>query len=224
MGNSLSSTPQSSCSESNTRRKRRTPVSLQNKIRIVHNALDDDKQFKVEEPITSSVVQQITEDIGTDQYCQELIREGCKTYRKSLAEKPRSQCTPVKKKKQLRSLKQRSYERRSRRIKNNSEKEKKYWADVTADMMSDEEKIGDEYVRHQPSFRSDRLNRFIQKLERRLESTRSMHARHARVLGSSNSKAKSWMIKSMEPVEEECETPGIQEDDPASVDSFELSY
>ena len=36
-----------------------------------------------------------------------LYIEGCKTYRRSLAEKPKSMSTPVKKKKQLRSLKQR---------------------------------------------------------------------------------------------------------------------
>lgn len=35
-----------------------------------------------------------------------------------------------------------SYERQSRAIKSTSEKEKKYWSDVTRDMMSDEEKDG----------------------------------------------------------------------------------
>ena len=66
MGCSLSSTPQSSCSESGSRRKRRTPVSLQvkfacvysvrfmfllqNKIHLIHNALDEDNQFKIDEP------------------------------------------------------------------------------------------------------------------------------------------------------------------------------
>ena len=63
-------------------------------------------------------------------------------------------------------------------------KERKYWGEVTPDMMSDEEKVGDKYIRHPPSYRSDRLNRFIQKLDSRLESTPSGHARHTRLLGS----------------------------------------
>ena len=83
----------------------------------------------------------------------------------------------MKKKKQLRSLQQRvcyiiaeqytddiavilfmqCYERCSKAIKNTSEKEKKYWSDITADMMSDEEKEGDTYIRHPPGYRSERL-------------------------------------------------------------------
>ena len=66
--------------------------------------------------------------------------------------------------------------------------------------MSDEEKVGDTYVRHPPAYRSDRLNRFIQKLDDRLNSTPSHHARHSRILGSPIEKpvhprAKSWMIR-----------------------------
>ena len=80
--------------------------------------------------ITSShniaVVQQITADIGIDEFNKDFIRgkqeiplllvfnacntclaEGCKTYRKTLAEKSKSLSTPIKKKKQLQSLKQR---------------------------------------------------------------------------------------------------------------------
>ena len=71
-------------------------------------------------------MQQITADIGVDEFSRDLIRgkqeipllftfntyntcisEGCKTYRKTVAEKTKSLCTPVKQKKQLRSLKQR---------------------------------------------------------------------------------------------------------------------
>ena len=126
----------------------------------------------------------------------------------------------MKKKKQLRSLQQRvcyiiaeqytddiavilfmqCYERRSKAIKNTSEKEKKYWSDITADMMSDEEKEGETYIRHPPGYRSERLNRFIQKLDERLDSMPSRHARHSRVLGSPvekqvPAKAKAWMLK-----------------------------
>lgn len=90
-----------------------------------------------------------------------------------------------------------SYERRSRAIKATSEKEKKYWSDVTPDMMSDEEKDGNTYIRHPPSYRSERLNRFIQSC---LDSAPSRHARHARVLGSpvekqTPARAKRWMLK-----------------------------
>ena len=81
-----------------------------------------------------------------------------------------------------------------------SEKENKYWSAVTAEMMSEEEKVDDTYVRHPPSYRSERLNKFIQKLDERLECTPSHHARHARILGSPIEKpipavAKRWMLK-----------------------------
>ena len=122
-----------------------------------------------------------------------------------------------------------SYERRSRAVKATSVKERRYWAEVTADMMSDEEKVGDKYVRHPPSYRSERLNRFSNKLDSRLETTPSRHARHIRVLGSPvdrqpPSRAKTWMVKSnvnsegSQPNEEE------MEEAPASdADSFEFS-
>ena len=46
-------------------------------------------------------------------------------------------------------------------------KKKKYWSAVTAEMMSEEEKVDDTYmyVRYPPSYRSERLNKFIQKLD-----------------------------------------------------------
>lgn len=74
-----------------------------------------------------------------------------------------------------------SYERRSKAIKKTSERQKKH---CTADMMSDEEKVGDRHVCPPPNYRSERLNRFIQKLDEGLDSTPSSHARHTIVLGS----------------------------------------
>ena len=44
------------------------------------------------------------------------------------------------------------------------------WADVTPDMMSEEEQDGEVYVRHAPSYRSNALNRFISKLDHRLDT------------------------------------------------------
>ena len=66
-------------------------------------------------------------------------------------------------------------------------------------MLSDEEKVGDTYVRHQPSFRSERLNKFIQKLDERIENMPTTHPRHHRVLGSPivtpvPEHAKPWML------------------------------
>ena len=46
-------------------------------------------------------------------------------------------------------------------------REKTHWKEVTADMMSEEEPDGDEFVRHRPSWRSPFLNRFVAKLENR---------------------------------------------------------
>lgn len=66
-------------------------------------------------------------------------------------------------------------------------------------MLSDEEKVGDTYVRHQPSFRSERLNKFIQKLDERIDNTPTTHPRHPRLLGSPVARpvpehAKPWML------------------------------
>ena len=46
-------------------------------------------------------------------------------------------------------------------------------------MMSEEEKDGDVYIRHQPSYRSNTLNKFIKKLDQRLEAdiNRKKHPR-----------------------------------------------
>lgn len=52
-----------------------------------------------------------------------------------------------------------SYERRGKVVK--AGKETSLWAEITPDLMSEEEKEGDVYIRHPPSYRSDSLNRFI---------------------------------------------------------------
>ena len=70
-------------------------------------------------------------------------------------------------------------------------------------MMSEEEKDGDVYIRHQPSYRSNTLNKFIKKLDQRLEAdiNRKKHPRLLRTLGSPHKqqiphlKCKKWTIK-----------------------------
>lgn len=87
-----------------------------------------------------------------------------------------------------------------------SGKETNLWAEVTPEMMSDEELEGNVYVRHQPSYRSDGLNAFIKKLDLRLETDdsnrvgRGAHPRLERRLGSPREKpapvlAKKWAIR-----------------------------
>lgn len=70
-------------------------------------------------------------------------------------------------------------------------------------MMSDEEKVGDKYVCHPPSYRSEKLHKFIERLDNRLEKVPTHHARHARVLGSPVEKepptgAKKWILRNSE--------------------------
>ena len=65
-------------------------------------------------------------------------------------------------------------------------KEADLWAQVQPDMMSDEELVGDVYVRHPPSYRSASLNEFVKKLDFRLETsaeTRNGAPPRARQLG-----------------------------------------
>ena len=79
-------------------------------------------------------------------------------------------------------------------------KEAKFWADVTADMMSDEERHGDIYVRHAPAYRSEKFNNFLKKLDERAASKGKGHARFERQDGCTIEKTipvncKPWMVK-----------------------------
>ncbi len=60
--------------------------------------------------------------------------------------------------------------------------ERELWADVTPDIMSDEEQEQDEetFTCHPPSYRSGALNKFIAKLDAHLDSLPSSHPRGTR--------------------------------------------
>lgn len=67
-------------------------------------------------------------------------------------------------------------------------------------MMSEEELDEGVYVRHQPSYRSEALQRFINKLDARLDAEKGTHPRLERRLGSPHEKSapvvtNSWVIK-----------------------------
>lgn len=69
-------------------------------------------------------------------------------------------------------------------------------------MMSDEEKRDEIYVRHQPTYRSDTLNAFIKKLDKRSAEASTSHAKFPRVVGTPTKKAippstKKWIVKQM---------------------------
>lgn len=79
-------------------------------------------------------------------------------------------------------------------------REASLWADVLPDMMSDEERVEDFYVRHPPSYRSKALSDFINKLETRLGKEKSTHPRLERRPGCAvekpvPSRFKKWTIK-----------------------------
>ena len=89
------------------------------------------------------------------------------------------------------------YERRAKSVKS---REMALWKQITADMMSDEEKRGDTFVRRQPSYRSEKLNSFLSKLDDRFERQHSQQPRTKRLIGPPVDKpipshAKNWMIK-----------------------------
>ena len=67
-------------------------------------------------------------------------------------------------------------------------------------MMSDEEKQGDVFIRHQPSYRSTKLIKFLDKLDKRSAQKVTHQPRTNRQLGSPVKKeipptCKEWMIK-----------------------------
>ena len=64
-------------------------------------------------------------------------------------------------------------------------------------MMSDEEKVGDKWIRHLPSYRSELFTKFIGKRDNRCSS--STHARFPRGVGSPALKdpptnCKNWLL------------------------------
>ena len=81
-------------------------------------------------------------------------------------------------------------------------KEAKFWNDVTVDMMSDEEKRDELYVRHQPTYRSNTLNVFIKKLDERSAASSTTHSKFQRIIGTPVKKAvppstKKWIVRPM---------------------------
>ena len=72
--------------------------------------------------------------------------------------------------------------------------------------MSDEEKRGELYVRHQPSYRSDVLNAFIKKLDKRSAASSTSHAKFQCIIGTPTKKtvpppAKRWIVKPMSDID-----------------------
>ena len=67
-------------------------------------------------------------------------------------------------------------------------------------MMSDEEKRGDTYVRHQPEYRSDKFTEFLDKLDERCSKKQTSHSRYKRCIGTPTKKSapsgiQKWMVK-----------------------------
>ena len=79
-------------------------------------------------------------------------------------------------------------------------KESFYWKDITAEMMSDEESVDDNYLRHRPSYCSEKFHNLIIKLDERAASKGKNHTRFKWQEGSVVEKTapknyKPWMIK-----------------------------
>ena len=110
-----------------------------------------------------------------------------------------------------------------------SGKEMAVWSTITPEMMSDEEKDGDMYIRHPPSYRSQN---FLCKLDERADKTNTKsHARFQRKKGSPRMKTppvnlKKWMKKNDETDleclsdEEETPAPTVAADNASSEDLF----
>ena len=86
-------------------------------------------------------------------------------------------------------------------------REAKIWESVTADMMSEEEKRGETYVRHQPEYRSDKFTSFINKLDERYYKKKSVHARYKRSVGTPTKKSlptgiHKWLVKPVQSAEQ----------------------
>lgn len=91
-----------------------------------------------------------------------------------------------------------TFERRARFLRKG--RETKRWNSISPEMMSDEEKRGSVYIRHQPEYRSETFNLFMNKLDERSCKQGSVHARFQREIGSPVKLPvpvgiKTWMLK-----------------------------
>ena len=102
---------------------------------------------------------------------------------------------------------------------------KELWEDVTIEMMSDEDRRGDVYVRLAPSYCSAALTKFILKLDNRCDKM-SFHPRVRRQVGSpakiqTPSNAKKWTIKK---VSEQVEDSSATTSTPTTLPTTPLQY
>ena len=79
-------------------------------------------------------------------------------------------------------------------------KEAKIWKFITPHVMSEEEEEGDSFIRHWPSWRSDTLNQFLEKLERRFKDKHPHSLAKPRTYGEPVQKKAptgipSWMVR-----------------------------
>ena len=70
-------------------------------------------------------------------------------------------------------------------------------------MMSDEDRVGDQYIRHPPAYCSEKVKKFIDKLEKRLEKKGCNKLRFVRIEGSPHKvpippNVKKWTIQTAE--------------------------
>jgi len=111
--------------------------------------------------------------------------------------------------------------------------EAKRWAEITPEMMSEEELDEDNkvYIRHPPEYRSSTLNKFIEKLDERVEAGfKGVHPRMQRLLGSPRKRSppkymKDWAINSPSVIDGEglqSEIPVIDEDECSDSDSSDI--
>ncbi|KAL5500239.1 hypothetical protein EMCRGX_G011764 [Ephydatia muelleri] len=118
-------------------RKRKTSLSVQNKIRKLHNSLDKENQLKSQEPVTSAhnakVVSRIVNELGD--FSREEVEAGIAIYRRTLKRIPNE---AESKRRAIRARQQRLWERRSAQV---TDQEKGKWDVLKPTHMSEEEEM-----------------------------------------------------------------------------------
>ncbi|XP_065907259.1 uncharacterized protein [Dysidea avara] len=195
---SSSSSGTRSCSGAG--RCKRTPPDLQYKIRVLHSNFDETNQFHCHERIdgehNNRIVSIMIKELHKD-YPIQQIRDGCRTYKKTLQSKEKDKSIETMKKTRIRSRQQRIYDRRNKVVKNSrSSRIKKLWKHVTAEMMTEEESDDEGgFVRHRQSWRSDDFNKLMDHLDKgRKESLAKNRQEGEIVERAPPPKAKTWMI------------------------------
>eukprot|EP00731_Ephydatia_muelleri_P031402 Em0022g916a len=163
---------------------RTTWLPGEGRIREVYNNLGEELHFRLDEgEFNKKIVSLVAAEFDKDHCPIATVKAGLVTYKRTLKRALTSNDSASRRVK--RSRQQRLWEKRCQVLKDD---EKQLWGDIKPTMMSEEEsddQNAQTIQRRRPSWRSDRLNDFIDDLDERINGTSNskLHPKKQRIEG-----------------------------------------